>query len=68
MFYATESTDGKWVAAENLPEALPSPVVQWARGEFNNEGVTFGIDDAIVLTRMMEAAYRSYQSGKKETV
>ncbi|WMJ86094.1 Gfo/Idh/MocA family protein [Anaerocolumna sp. MB42-C2] len=67
-FYATEATGGKWVKAENMPESLPSPVVQWAKGEFNKDGVTFGIDDAIMLTRMMEAAYKSYQSGNKETV
>ncbi len=68
VFFATEETEGKWVEAEQLPEALLSPVVQWAKGEFNKEGVTFGIEDAIVLTRMMEAAYKSYHSGKKETV
>lgn len=68
VWYATEETKGKWVAAEKLPESLPSPVVQWATGEFNKEGVTFGIEDAIILTRMMEAAYKSTRSGKKETV
>ncbi|MDF2537208.1 MAG: hypothetical protein K0S76_229 [Herbinix sp.] len=66
--YANKETDGKWVAPEQLPEALPSPVVQWANGEFNKEGVTFGIEDSIVLTRLMEAAYRSHNSGKKEMV
>ncbi len=65
--YATEETGGKWEAAQ-LPEALPSPLVQWARGEKPQEGVTFGIEDALMLTRMMEAAYKSYQSGKKEHV
>jgi predicted dehydrogenase len=68
VFFATEETEGKWVEEKQLPQALPSPVVQWARGEFNKEGVTFGIEDAIVLTRMMEAAYKSYHSGKKETI
>ncbi|MDF2540783.1 MAG: hypothetical protein K0S47_501 [Herbinix sp.] len=66
--YASKQTEGKWVTVEDLPSALPSPVVQWANGEFNNDGVTFGIDDAIMLTRMMEAAYKSHRSGKKETV
>ncbi len=65
--YATEETGGQWVTAE-LPQALPSPLVQWANGEKPQEGVTFGIEDALMLTRMMEAAYRSHQSGKKEQV
>ncbi len=66
--YAAEETEGRWLNPETLPEALPSPVVQWANGKFNKEGATFGIDDAIMLTRMMEAAYKSSLSGKKETV
>lgn len=68
VFYATEDTDGKWVAAEKLPEELPSPIVQWANGQMNKEGVTFGIDDAVMLTKMMEAAYLSSQRGKKEEI
>ncbi len=44
------------------------PLVQWARGEKPQEGVTFGIEDALMLTKMMEAAYKSYHSGKKEQV
>ena len=65
--YATEATGGKWVTPE-LPEALPSPIVQWANGWKSDPDVTFGIEDSIMLTRMMEAAYRSSQNGKKETV
>lgn len=66
--YANQETGGKWASAEHLPETLPSPVVQWASGEMNKVGVTFGIGDAILLTRMMEAAYKSHRSGKKENV
>ena len=65
--YATEATGGKWVTPE-LPEALPSPIVQWANGWKSDSDVTFGIDDSIMLTRMMEAAYRSSQNGTKEIV
>lgn len=67
-FYATEDTEGKWVSAKELPEALPSPVVQWANEQMNEKGITFGIHDAIILTKMMEAAYLSSQSGKKEWI
>jgi predicted dehydrogenase len=65
--YVNKATDGKWVTPE-LPAALASPIVQWANGSGNTEGVTFNIDDAIMLTKMMEAAYKSYHSGKKENV
>jgi predicted dehydrogenase len=69
VWYVNKETEGKWIsAADQLPEALLSPVVQWATGKGNKEGVTFGIDDAIMLTKMMEAAYKSYQSGKKENI
>ena len=66
--YATDETEGKWVAAEELPQQLPSPLIQWINGESADDNVTFGIEDAIMLTRMMEAAYKSYNSGKKEEV
>jgi len=65
--YANTETDGKWVTAESLPDALPSPIVLWANGE-EKSGAAFGIENAIILTKMMEAAYKSYLSGKKETV
>jgi predicted dehydrogenase len=68
VMVATEETSGKWVTPDQLPNALPSPLIQWINGNRASEAVTFGIEDAIVLTRMMEAAYKSYQSGKKERV
>jgi predicted dehydrogenase len=68
VMYATEETGGKWIAPDQLPPALPSPLIQWVEGKKASEDVTFGIEDAIMLTRMMEAAYKSYQSGKKEQV
>jgi predicted dehydrogenase len=68
VMYATEETGGKWVVPAELPQALPSPIVQWAEGRAPAEDVTFGIEDAILLTKMMEAAYKSWQSGKKERV
>jgi predicted dehydrogenase len=66
--YATEETGGKWVTPDQLPQALPSPLIQWIKGEKAAEDVSFGIEDSIMLTRMMEAAYKSYQSGKKEQI
>ncbi|MBP1753983.1 MAG: hypothetical protein H6Q59_381 [Firmicutes bacterium] len=68
VMYATQETEGKWISCDQLPQALPSPLVQWAKGEPASDDVTFGIEEAIVLTRMMEAAYRSYHNGQKEEV
>jgi predicted dehydrogenase len=67
VWYATEETNGQWVAAEKLPQALPSPIIQWANGQTQPQD-EFGIEAAIMLTRMMEAAYRSYHNGTKEKV
>jgi predicted dehydrogenase len=66
--YANKETGGKWVTVETLPDPLPSPLVQWASGQMNKDGVTFGIEDSIILTKLMEAAYRSYESGQKEPI
>lgn len=67
VMYANAETEGKWVTVEDLPESLPSPLVLWANGE-EKADVAFGIEEAILLTRMMEAAYKSHNSGKKEIV
>ncbi len=68
VMYATEDTGGNWVTPDQLPNALPSPLIQWVQGCKATADVTFGIEDAIMLTRMMEAAYKSYQNGTKEQV
>ncbi len=66
--YAAEETGGKWVTPEQLPQALASPLVQWVNGQYSSEDATFGIEDSIILTRMMEAAYKSHESGQREQV
>lgn len=67
IMYAAEETEGKWITVENLPEELPSPIVQWANEELINQE-EFGIDTAIMLTKIMEAAYQSYRMGEKVVV
>jgi predicted dehydrogenase len=63
--YATVDTDGKWVVAENLPEALPSPLAQWVQGVTENKEIAIGVDEAIALTRLMQAMYESQESKQK---
>lgn len=47
-----------------LPASLPEPIDMWVDGCINGGEIAFGIDDAVALTRLMEAAYRSYETGK----
>lgn len=56
ILYSSEETDGEWRAPDALPGALPSPLAQWAASD---EPIpdAIGIDAAVRLTRVMEAAY-----------
>ena len=62
VFYACAETDRALVKAENLPERLPSPIVQWAKAEKPEDiPEIFRIDAAIRLTKVMEMAYAAYK-------
>lgn len=65
--YATKGTSGEWITVTELPKALPSPLVMWANNQLEDK-VTFGIEDAITLTKLMEAAYESQITGKKAAI
>lgn len=65
--YATVDTNGEWVTVEELPEEQPSPIIQWANEDFINKD-EFGIEASIMLTRMVEAAYKSHLTGEKAEV
>ncbi|MBR6571704.1 MAG: Gfo/Idh/MocA family oxidoreductase [Clostridia bacterium] len=55
-------TGGKWVDADDLPEEAPSPLAQWAFAEKPEDiSPDFGIEVAVRLTRVMEAAYKQYK-------
>jgi len=49
-----------------LPKALPTAIDQFVDGILHGSEIIFGIDDAIILTEMMEAAYSAHKT--KETV
>lgn len=53
-----------WVKPDRLPEALPGAIEQFVKGILNNETIHFGMDAAVALTEMMEAAYRSHREGR----
>jgi len=53
-----------WVAPDRLPQALPDPISQFIGGVLRGETIHFGIDDAVALTDIMEAAYISHREGR----
>ena len=64
--YRCEETEGKWVTP-TLPEALPSPLAEWALAHSAAEiRPEIGIDDAVRLTRLIEAACAPDASRRKE--
>jgi len=54
---------GGWQKPSQLPQALPSPITQFVEGVLYGKEIVFGIDDAVVLTEMMDAAYRAHKQG-----
>ncbi|MCI8633953.1 MAG: Gfo/Idh/MocA family oxidoreductase [Lachnospiraceae bacterium] len=60
------ATDGKWCSIEEdqLPKGLPSALQQWVNAVELHMGTLCDIEEAVSLTRLMEAAYRSAQLGQ----
>ena len=61
-----KATGGKWVDLE-LPEKIQLPVDQWVDAVTNGTPSPFTIDEAVMLTRLMDGAYKSFESGTKFT-
>lgn len=56
--WCCSETENQWVYAETLPDALPSPLAQWALAEKPEDiSKDFDIDAAVRLTKVMEMAY-----------
>ena len=58
-WYADEATEKKWIRAEVLPEAPKSPLDTWADAVCCGTPVVYGIDEAVTLSEIMDAAYRA---------
>ena len=58
-WYADEATEKKWIRAEVLPETPKSPLDTWADAVNNGTPVVYGIDEAVTLSEIMDAAYRA---------
>ncbi len=54
-----------WETVTDLPAPLPSAMEQWVEGILRGGSIVFGLDDALALTDVMEAAYQSHETGSK---
>ena len=52
-----------WTIPSKLPQELPNPINQFVDGVLYNQEIVFGINDAILLTELMEAAYKAHKQG-----
>ena len=60
--WCCEETGNQWMDVDELPEKAPLPIAQWAFAEKPEDiAPEFGIDAAVRLTRVMEAAYKEYK-------
>lgn len=57
-----------WQAAEELPAPGISPINQWISACISDTPIEFGVNEALQLTELMDAAYRSHNNGKTEEV
>ena len=63
-YCSVSETAKKWVKADIEDYQMPSPLKYWLESVKNNtKNELFNIDEGVVLTQMMDAAYRSYESG-----
>ncbi len=53
-----------WVSPKLSRNAIPSAVNQIVGSILRNEPIYFGIEDAVALTELMDAAYRSYHEDR----
>ncbi len=67
--YACPETDNKRVEVKDFTTVAPAPLDYWLDSIINDTPNTlYGIDEAVTLTEIMTAAYKSASSGKKTKV
>lgn len=58
----------EWHKVEELPDRSISPIDQWISGCLNGTEIEFGIEEAVQLTELMDAAYCSHTSGESTSI
>lgn len=61
-----KATGHKWVDLE-LPEKAPLPIDQWVDAVTEGKPAPSTIEEAVMLTRLMDGAYKSFETGAKFT-
>lgn len=57
-----------WYKVEELPDRSIAPIDQWISGCLNGTAIEFGVEEAVQLTELMDAAYRSHISGESASI
>ena len=57
-----------WNKVEELPDRAVSPIDQWVKGCLEGTEIDFGIEEALQLTELMDAAYRSHLTGESASI
>ena len=57
-----------WTKVAELPDRSVAPIDQWISGCLEGTAIDFGIDEAVQLTELMDAAYRSHISGESASI
>jgi len=57
------SEESGYESENALPKALPNAIDQFVDGVLYGKEIVFGMDDAILLTEIMEAAYKAHKQG-----
>ena len=69
LSYSCPDTDNKKVEVTEFTESCPQPLDYWIDSIINDTpNERFSIDEAVSLTRIMTAAYKSSSNGKKAKV
>lgn len=69
LSYCCAQTDNKWVAPKELPQPQPLPIAQWAEAIQSGRALPeFDIDQAVLLTEIMQAAYQAHKTGQAAKV
>ena len=57
-----------WNKVEELPDRSAAPIDQWISGCLDGTAIEFGIEEAVQLTELMDAAYRSHNTGDSASI
>lgn len=63
--YKSEKSNQEWVMVDDLKLSAPRPIGYWISSILNDtENTLYGIDEAVLLTEFMDAAYKSCETDK----